>query len=81
MARVVNAPAFLEAAARGFPGLDTRIGVRDDLDIPRNNGCYLLARGRCVPTEEAPDTVVTPGELASLFLDGEETRVRLMLDE
>ena len=81
MARVVNVERFLKAVVRANPRFQLHIGVDGDLDIPENNGYYLVRDGRVTVTEERPGDIVTPGGLAALFLGSQPTFCELMLDE
>lgn len=81
MARVTNVVKFFKTILLTHPGLDMHIGIDGDLDVPENNGNYLLRGGHLLITEERPETVVTPGGLAAMFLGAQPTIVRNMLDE
>ena len=81
IARVVNVERFLSAVMRAYPDLEMSVGVDGDLFIPENNGYYRLAGGRVSITDERPETIVTPGGLAALFLSSYPMYVEMMLDE
>jgi len=81
MARVVSVPRFLAAVVRAHPGLNMHLGIGGDLDLPENNGSYLLRDGRCTPTTVPPPEVLTPGALAARFLCPHPVGLPLMLDE
>ena len=51
------------------------------MHIPENNGYYIIEDGKLRITDRQPDTVVTPGGLAALFLSAQPTYVEMMLDE
>lgn len=81
MARVVHVERFLKAVLQRHPNLTLQIGVDGDLDIPENNGYYSLAGGKVSLVPERPDTVVTPGGLAAMFLAAHPLHLPMMLDE
>lgn len=81
MARIINVRKFLSAIFAAYPGFELHVGVGNDFDIPENNGYYRLASGRVETTEERPDTVLTPGGLAALFLGAVPVRMPMLLDE
>lgn len=81
MARVVNAPQFLQKIAQRNPHFSTVIEVTNDEDVPDNNGRYILARGQCMRTETSSETILTPGELAAWAFAQEYFHFPLMLDE
>lgn len=81
MARVTNVVKFLKTVMLTHPGLEMHIGVDGDLDVPENNGNYLLRQGHLLITEDRPETIITPGGLAAMFLGAQPTVVRNMLDE
>lgn len=81
MARVVNVERFLSAVMRAHPNLQMAIGVDGDLLIPENNGYYLLDNGKVTVTDARPDSIVTPGGLAALFMAANPMYVEMMLDE
>ena len=81
MARVIHVEEFLKRVVSIFPALEMHIGVDGDLDIPENNGYYWLQDGKVTITDEVPDSIVTPGGLAALFLAANPTTMEMMLDE
>ena len=81
MARVVNVPRFLSAIATPNPGFQLHIGVDGDLDIPENNGWYIVENGRVRLTDIKPDSIVTPGGLAAMFMAAQPMVMDMMLDE
>lgn len=81
MARVVNVPMFLNVVARTNPGFQLHIGVEGDLDIPENNGYYIVENGQVRPTDLKPESIVTPGGLAAMFLAAQPIVMDMMLDE
>lgn len=81
MARVINVEKFLRSVLRAYPGFQIHIGVDGDMHIPENNGYYIIEDGKLRITDRQPDTVVTPGGLAALFLSAQPTYVEMMLDE
>lgn len=81
MARVINVERLLRTVLRVHPDFQLHIGVDGDLDIPTNNGFYLLRDGQLTITDLRPDTIVTPGGLAAMFLGAQPTYVEMMLDE
>lgn len=81
MARVINVPLFLTAVAHNNPGFQLHIGVEGDLDIPENNGWYLIENGQVRPTDLKPDSIMTPGGLAAMFLAAQPIVMDLLLDE
>lgn len=81
MARVVDVPRFLAMVAALNPGLQLHVAVEDDRHIPENNGNYLIENGRVRPTDVPPNSTVTPGVLAGMFLAPHPMVVDLMLDE
>ncbi len=81
MARVVNVERFLTAVLRAYPDFQLHIGVDGDLDVPENNGYYLMENGRLSITDSRPDSIVTPGGLAAMFLGAQPTYAEMLLDE
>lgn len=81
MARVVNVPLFLAAVAAPNPGFQLHIGVEGDLDIPENNGWYIVENGRVRLTDIRPESIVTPGGLAAMFMAAQPIVMDLLLDE
>lgn len=81
MARVVNVERFLAKVAQANPAFNLLIGVDGDLDLPENNGYYLVENGKVSLTERRPDNIITPGGLAAMFLAGQPMVMDLMLDE
>lgn len=81
MARVINVPRFLSAIATPNPGFQLHIGVEGDLDIPENNGWYVVENGRVRLTDVKPDSIVTPGGLAAMFMAAQPMVMDLLLDE
>ncbi len=81
MARVVGVKPFLEIMARAFPETHLHIGVVGDLDIPENNGYYLVADGHVTVKDEISEYIVTPGQLIALFFNTHPFRLPMMLDE
>lgn len=81
MARVINVPRFLSAIALPNPGFQLHIGVDGDLDIPENNGWYIVEQGRVRLTDLKPDSIVTPGGLAAMFMGAQPMVLDLLLDE
>lgn len=81
MARVINVPRFLSNIATPNPGFQLHIGVEGDLDIPENNGWYIVENGRVRVTDVKPDSIVTPGGLAAMFMAAQPMVMDLLLDE
>lgn len=81
MARVINVPLFLSAIATPNPGFQLHIGVQGDVHIPENNGWYKVEGGRVTLTDEKPDSIVTPGGLAAMFMAAQPIVMDLLLDE
>lgn len=81
MARVINVPRFLSAIATPNPGFQLHIGVDGDLDIPENNGWYLVENGRVRLTDRKPESIITPGGLAAMFMAAQPIVMDLLLDE
>ena len=81
MARVINVKLFLSAVVKAYPDFQIHIGVDGDLDVPENNGFYVVENGRVNLTDQRPDTIVTPGGLAAMFLGAHPTLVEMMLNE
>lgn len=81
MARVVNVPRFLSGIATPNPGFQLHIGVDGDLHVPENNGWYVVENGRVRLTDEKPDSIVTPGGLAAMFMAAQPMVMDLLLDE
>ena len=81
MARVINVPRFLAAIARPNPGFQLHIGIDGDLDIPENNGWYLVENGHVRLTDLKPDSIITPGGLAAMFMAAQPMVMDLLLDE
>ena len=81
MARVINVPRFLSAIATPNLGFQLHIGVDGDLDIPENNGWYVVENGRVRLTDEKPDSIVTPGGLAAMFMAAQPMVMDMLLDE
>ena len=81
MARVVNVEKFLRTVVSVYPDFELHIGVGDDQDIPENNGYYLVKDGKVTVTDERPDSIVTPGGLAAMFLAAHPLIFEMMLDE
>lgn len=81
MARVIDVPRFLAAVAAPNPGFQLHVGVQGDAAIPENNGYYLVENGRVRLTEIRPDSIVTPGGLAAMFLAAQPMVMDLLLDE
>lgn len=81
MARVINVPRFLQSIARPNPGFQLHIGVDGDLDIPENNGWYIVENGRVELTDRRPTSIVTPGGLAAMFMAAQPIVMDLLLDE
>lgn len=81
MARVINVERFLNTVLKVYPDFQLHIGVDGDLDIPENNGYYLLENGKVIVTDRRPDSIVTPGGLAAMFLSSYPMYVEMMLDE
>lgn len=81
MARVINVPRFLSAIATPNPGFQLHIGVDGDLDIPENNGWYIVEDGRVRLTDEKPDSIITPGGLAAMFMAAQPMVLDMLLDE
>lgn len=81
MARVINVPMFLSAVAAPNPGFQLHIGVEGDLDIPENNGWYIVENGRVRLTDIKPDSIVTPGGLAAMFMAAQPIVMDMLLDE
>ncbi len=81
MARIVNAERFLAAIAHTHPDIRLHIGVEGDKHIPENNRFYLIANGEVNITERKPENIVTPGELATMFLGAYPIYAEMLLDE
>ncbi len=81
MARVINVPRFLSAIATPNPGFQLHIGVDGDLDIPENNGWYQVENGHVRLTDQKPDSIVTPGGLAAMFMAAQPMVLDMILDE
>ncbi len=81
MARVINVPRFLSTIATPNPGFQLHIGVDGDLDIPENNGWYQVENGQVRLTDQKPDSIVTPGGLAAMFMAAQPMVLDMMLDE
>lgn len=81
MARVINVPKFLTSIAVPNPGFQLHIGIDGDLDIPENNGWYIIENGRVFVTDKRPDSIVTPGGLAAMFMAAQPIVMDLLLDE
>lgn len=81
MARVVNVERLLTAVLRAYPDFQIHIGVDGDLYIPENNGYYLIENGRLSVTDRRPDSIVTPGGLAAMFLGSHPMYMEMLLDE
>ena len=81
MARVINVPRFLANIAHRNPGFQLHIGVDGDLDIPENNGWYMVENGRVRLTDVKPDSIITPGGLAAMFMAAQPMVMDLLLDE
>lgn len=81
MARVINVPRFLSAIAVKNPGFQLHIGVDGDLAIPENNGWYIVENGTVCLTDIQPDSIVTPGGLAAMFMAAQPIVMDLLLDE
>lgn len=81
MARVVNVPHFLSCIATQNPDFQLHIGVDGDQMIPENNGWYDVRDGRVRLTDQKPESIVTPGGLAAMFLAAQPMVMDLMMDE
>lgn len=81
MARVINVPRFLSAIATPNPGFQLHIGVDGDMDVPENNGWYIVENGRVRLTDVKPESIVTPGGLAAMFMAAQPMVMDMMLDE
>ena len=81
MARIINVPRFLANIAHRNPGFQLHIGVDGDLDIPENNGWYMVENGRVRLTDVKPDSIITPGGLAAMFMAAQPMVMDLLLDE
>lgn len=81
MARVINVPRFLQAIARPNPGFQLHVGIDGDLAIPENNGWYIIENGRVRLTDLKPDSIVTPGGLAAMFMAAQPIVMDMLLDE
>ncbi len=81
MARVINVPLFLHTIAAANPGFQLHIGVENDTVIPENNGWYIIENGQVRPTDLKPDSMVTPGGLAAMFMAAHPIVMDLLLDE
>ena len=81
MARVVNVEKFLRTVLQIYPSFELHVGVGEDRDIPENNGYYWVKDGKVVITDECPDSVVTPGGLAAMFIAAHPMICDMMLDE
>lgn len=81
MARVVNVVKFFKTILLQHPGFELSIGIDGDLDVPENNGYYMLRGGEVFIVEDRPSQIITPGGLAAMFLGSQPVIVRNMLDE
>lgn len=81
MARVVNVEKFLQTVVQAYPSFQLHIGVDGDTDIPENNGYYMVDEGKVVITDQRPESIVTPGGLAAMFLGAHPMTMEMMLDE
>ena len=81
MARVVNAERFLRTVLAAHQDFQIHIGVDGDLDVPENNGYYRIHGGRLEITDSKPESIVTPGGLAAMFIGAQPTYMEMMLDE
>ncbi len=81
MARVINVPRFLAGIAQPNPGFQLHIGIDGDLDIPENNGWYIVENGRVRLTDIRPESIITPGGLAAMFMAAQPIVMDMMLDE
>ena len=81
MARVINVEKFLQTVVQIYPSFELHIGVGEDRDIPENNGYYRVKDGKVVVTDECPDSIVTPGGLAAMFIAAHPMICEMMLDE
>lgn len=81
MARVINVPRFLAAIARPNPGFQLHVGIDGDLAVPENNGWYIVENGHVRLTDIKPDSIVTPGGLAAMFMAAQPMVMDLLLDE
>lgn len=81
MARVVNVQKLLSIVAQRTPELHLHVGIRGDLDLPTNNGYFLVEGGRVTSTDLCPQIFFTPGELAAHFLSSHPLCMEMMLDE
>ena len=81
LARVIDVPRFLAAVAAPNPGFQLHVGVQGDLSIPENNGFYIVENGRVRLTDARPDSIVTPGGLAAMFMAAQPMVMDLLLDE
>lgn len=81
MARVINVEKLLQAVLTVYPTFQLHIGIDGDLDIPENNGYYLVDNGKVTITDERPDSIVTPGGLAAMLLGAHPTMMEMLLDE
>lgn len=68
MVRIIRAEEFLMEVATAMPGLQLETGIRNDEDLPENNGGYRLRRGRCYTDTECPDSGTTPGGVPAIFM-------------
>lgn len=81
MARVINVPRFLHTIAQPNPGFQLHVGIDGDLSIPENNGWYIIENGRVRLTDLKPDSIVTPGGLAAMFMAAQPMVLDMLLDE
>ena len=81
MARVINVEKLLQAVLSVYPTFQLHIGIDGDLDIPENNGYYLVDEGKVTITDDKPESIVTPGGLAAMLIGAHPTTVEMMLDE
>ncbi len=81
MARVINVERFLSLVATPNPDFQLHIGIDGDMHIPENNGYYLVQGGRVQLTDKKPDSIITPGGLAAMFMAAQPMVIDLMLDE
>lgn len=81
MARVVCADRLFGNVLAAYPDFQLCIGIDEDRFVPENNGYYDLHDSKIFISDQRPDSVVTPGGMASMFLSAHPVYTEMMLDE
>lgn len=81
MARVVCADRLFGNVLAAYPDFQLNIGIDEDRFVPENNGFYDLQNSKIFISDKRPDSVVTPGGLAAMFLSAHPVYTEMMLDE